>query len=875
MPSRAWSRNPFTAANPISLLPSDTLLLGMDDRSRNLVEQARQCVAFAIGPNGEADGILLFGSPGFVSASGDAIEFALTTIPEGSQLRAWLRISVYTGLPVPWMLVVCEPHSGETIVVRGAAQLVRPVGETPDPRVSLSVRIAPFDVSERRSAMTPIEQPAASPVAIPTADLRTVRAMAENRQKTLTDVARGFLERCNGIFLCGVGEDGQPRLWRSETLEYGYQAARVVQAPDESTVYIRDDDGTPGSSSPAILIGPNYHAQLALRVHGAIERIEPTELSPALGAAFAGATGFLKLAVSSVDAQAGDWSLRVAERKPTGTIRVSESVLRIHGTSSIGRPEVSFVDGPTVLAREGQSLLELAEANGVPMEAGCRMGICGADPVKINEGAENLSGIRRSEQSTLDRLGLPPGCRMACSARVRGSVTVAAISDVTASWDAPTASGSPRGAPSWIPNPDVKRVVVIGTGIAGITVVEEVRKIDARVDVTVLGTEPYDFYNRMAISRLLDENLAPETLSLMSTDWAERRRVRFAPGVTVTSIDRAAHTVQTEAGPVPYDRLVLATGAQSMIPPIDGVGLQGSYALRTIDDALKIRRHVSHPPSRRAVIIGGGLLGLEAAYHLSQTGLRVWVVGRADWPADRQLDEQAGRLLAQMLQDLGIEYLPRCEPRCIVGTDRVEGIELSDGRVLEAGTCLIATGITPDTALARAADLEVVNGVVVDDHMRTSDPVIYAAGDVIEYRGRGFGLWPASVDQARIAATNLMGGDESYNATMAPAQLKVPGIDLLSVGQIVAHDDEEGEVQTVNQQARGYRKLVHRNGRAIGAILIGSSDLFDDVSDAVLLGRDFTSRLAALEQGEWGVFQSDAGEPIDEVPVAPGAVMGG
>jgi nitrite reductase (NADH) large subunit len=187
----------------------------------------------------------------------------------------------------------------------------------------------------------------------------------------------------------------------------------------------------------------------------------------------------------------------------------------------------------------------------------------------------------------------------------------------------------------------------------------------------------------------------------------------------------------------------------------------------------------------------------------------------------------------------------------------VEGVELMDGRVMPAGLCLVAAGIVPDVGLAREAGLEVVQGVVVDDHMRTSDPAIYAAGDVIEYRGRTFGLWPASVDQALVAATNLLGGDLPYHATMAPAQLKVPGIDLLSVGEIAPRGPDEQEMRSADRDERRYRKLILRDGRAIGAIAIGSPELFDGIADAVQSGRDLSAQLDALERGDWSALASD------------------
>jgi NADPH-dependent 2,4-dienoyl-CoA reductase/sulfur reductase-like enzyme/ferredoxin len=691
-----------------------------------------------------------------------------------------------------------------------------------------------------------------------------LRSMAEKPAKELTEPVRRFLAGGAESFLCSIDRDGRPRIQ-----PFGAVPDRALtQGPDialdEQSVYVRvyagqleSGERSEGSiSRGALLIVPNYASQLAVRVAGTAHTLQVSEVPPAVSNALEGASRVLQIAVSRVNVQAGTWSAAREPAEEIGNLRVAKSVLRVHGARSLGRAEVSFVGGPTVLARGGQSVLELAEANGVPMEAGCRMGICGADPVHIDAGVENLSPIRRSEQSTLDRMGLPVGCRMACSARVQGSVTVGSVVEVAGVQS--DDSRRPPASVSFPFDPGVRHVVVIGTGIAGITAVEEVRKLHPDVEITVVGAERHDFYNRMAISRLVDEDTTPDKLSLMSLDWARRRRVLYLPGVSVAAIDRSGREViPTEGVSLPYDRLVLAMGARSRIPSIEGIDLPGVFALRTIDDALEVRRHVHHPGLRRAVVIGGGLLGLEAAYHLVQTGLRVWIVGRGEWPANRQLDEHAGGLLSQMLHDLGIAYVPDSEPRRLVGSEMVEGVELMDGRALPAGLCLVATGIIPDVGLAREAGLEVVQGVVVDDHMRTSDPAIYAAGDVIEYRGRTFGLWPASVDQALVAATNLLGGDLPYHATMAPAQLKVPGIDLLSVGEIAPRGPDEQEMRSADRHERRYRKLILRDGRAIGAIAIGSPELFDGIADAVQTGRDLSAHLDALERGDWSTLASD------------------
>jgi nitrite reductase (NADH) large subunit len=296
---------------------------------------------------------------------------------------------------------------------------------------------------------------------------------------------------------------------------------------------------------------------------------------------------------------------------------------------------------------------------------------------------------------------------------------------------------------------------------------------------------------------------------------------------------------------------VIATGARPLVPPIGGVGAAGCFVLRTIDDAVQIQQHIRRTRGRTAVIVGGGLLGLEAAYYLAQLEVRVLVLDRGPWPLSRQLDEQAGALLWEMLEDLGIEVLPRREAQSVLADGRVTGVELIEGGSIDADLCLIATGIVPNSELAEAAGLDVDGGINVDDGMHTSDPHIFAVGDVVDHNGRRYGLWPACVEQAQVAATNMVGGEAAYRVTSQPARLKVPGIDLLSIGVV---DAPPGEARTVVVSAYGtrrYRKLILEEGRLTGAIILGSPDLFDDVTTAVESRVDLGSELNALEQGKW------------------------
>ena len=539
---------------------------------------------------------------------------------------------------------------------------------------------------------------------------------------------------------------------------------------------------------------------------------------------------------------------------PGAPPRVAESVLRIDAEARAEKAKVVFAPGPTVLAKIGDSLLRVAQANQVPLQSGCRMGLCGADPVRVLVGGQNLSPPSAAERATLQRFGLPADCRMACTARVRGAVTVAPMMEREAIQQPALRPANAVSVALSVP-PDVRRVVVIGNGIAGVTAAVELREHHPDAELTLFGAEPYDFYYRMIINEVVTESIAIRQLYLMPRDWAESRRIQYYRGVAASSINPVAREVIGENGEViHYDRLILATGAHPVVPPIERFGIGGSFVLRTIDDAVQLQQHIRRRRCRTAVIVGGGLLGLEAGYSIAQMGVRVFVLDRAPWPLSRQLDQPGAALLWQMMSDLGIKILPQMQARRLLGSEWVEGVELSNGQLLKADLCLVAAGIKPDTALAESAGLVVNRGVVVNDRMMTSDPAIFAVGDVAEHECQVYGLWSVGVEQAHAAVINLLGGDYQYTSTAPPTNLKVAGIDLLSVGAINPPGEDGFEIRVDDGDARQYRKLVIDAGKLCGAVLIGHSELFDVVSEAVKLNLDVSLGQLTLAQGDWSVL---------------------
>lgn len=512
------------------------------------------------------------------------------------------------------------------------------------------------------------------------------------------------------------------------------------------------------------------------------------------------------------------------------------------------RPEVTIVpDERRIAAVAGSTLLELVERHGVPIEAGCRMGMCGSDPVCVVEGAENLSPLGDEERTTIERLSLASTTRMACCARVAGPVTISL--EPQRAEHAVAAAGGPAA------DPGIEHVVVIGNGIAGITAADHLRRGHPECAIDVVTRERYHLYNRMAITRLIYGRSALQSLYLMQESWYEDNRITTWLNTQVTAIDREARRVSLGTGEtIPYDRLILTAGSRNFVPPIAGFGAPGSFVLREAEDAMQLRSFVQEHRSRRAVVAGGGLLGLESAYALKKFGLHVTVLELGASLLRRQLDERGGALLQRFLEGLGIEIVLNTQAVSVEASPRVTSVTLGDGTTIETDVFLLSAGIAPNVEIAREAGLETGRGVIVDDGMRTSDPSIFAAGDAAEYEGAVSGLWPSAVEQARVAAVNALGGDERYDAVPPVTMLKVTGVDLTSIGRFRAESDDELELVFEDVAEQRYRKLVLADGRIVGAILLGYPLEAPGVVAAVKAGTDVLPLLEQLRAGDWSVL---------------------
>lgn len=368
------------------------------------------------------------------------------------------------------------------------------------------------------------------------------------------------------------------------------------------------------------------------------------------------------------------------------------------------------------------------------------------------------------------------------------------------------------------------KLVVIGNGMAAGRAMEELfARAPGRYDVTVFGAEPRVNYNRIMLSPVLSGEATYEQILIHDEAWYERHGVTLHRGVEIVAIDRAAKTVTARDGQVtPYDTLLIATGSSPFVPPILGSTLPGVRAYRDLDDVLAM--HEAARRGGRAVVIGGGLLGLEAAAGLAMRGMATTVVHLMPTLMERQLDPEAGAMLQTAIEARGITVRCYASTTAILGEDHVTGVRFADGDEIPADIVVMAVGIRPNVALARMAGLDIKRGVVVDDGLQTSDPDILAVGECVEHRGQCYGLVAPLYDMARVVAARLAGeADAIYEGSVTATKLKVTGISLFSAGDFAAGEDRE-EIVLRDPEHNQYRRLVLRDGQLVGAVLYGDTD---------------------------------------------------
>jgi nitrite reductase (NADH) large subunit len=378
--------------------------------------------------------------------------------------------------------------------------------------------------------------------------------------------------------------------------------------------------------------------------------------------------------------------------------------------------------------------------------------------------------------------------------------------------------------------PGKRKLIIIGNGMAGARTAEEILACggSAQFDITIFGEEPHGNYNRILLSGVLNGSQDPSEIFLNGLNWYKENGIELHAGSRVDVIARPPKAVHCDDGRwYPYDQLIIATGSRPSIPPIAGLKTPngdlrpGVLVFRTIVDCQKIAEYAAK--SRRAAVIGGGLLGLEAARGLLNHGIEVNVIHLSNHLMNQQLDPQSGMILKNTIEKMGIQVHLKKLTKGVLGNNEVAGLVFDDGQTLPCDMIVIATGITPNAEIGSRWGLATEHGIVVDDQLRTSDPDIFAVGECAQHRGRVYGLVAPLWEQAKVLAEYISGSNPAaaYHGSKIATKLKVMGVELASMGAI-AGDGEDEDIVLFMEPRRGvYKKLIIRDGMLAGGILMG------------------------------------------------------
>jgi nitrite reductase (NADH) large subunit len=390
-----------------------------------------------------------------------------------------------------------------------------------------------------------------------------------------------------------------------------------------------------------------------------------------------------------------------------------------------------------------------------------------------------------------------------------------------------------------------KELVVVGNGMAGIAFVEELLKHRRKYEITIFGDETHVNYNRILLSSVLAGEKATDEIELNGFEWYQTHGIRLHLGVRVVNLDPQTKVIEGDDGSrTGFDKLVIATGSSAVIPPIAGRDKRGVTVFRTLDDTRWMIERAQ--PGTRAVVIGGGLLGLEAARGLQLRGCEVTILHLAGGLMERQLDLTAGEYLRQKIEAMGIRVFTSSVTQEICGNGHVEGVRLASGEELTADLVVIAAGIRPNADIARSAGLQVNRGICVDDQMQTSHADIYAVGECVEHEGQTFGLVAPLIEQGKVLASVLSGNSEvAFRSSVTAAKLKIMGVDVFSAGLTEAKSGCE-EVRFEDSSFGVYKKLVLKDNRLAGVILVGDASDSQRYMEWLREGTDLTAKRRQL-----------------------------
>jgi len=376
------------------------------------------------------------------------------------------------------------------------------------------------------------------------------------------------------------------------------------------------------------------------------------------------------------------------------------------------------------------------------------------------------------------------------------------------------------------------KIVIVGNGLAGTLAAKALREGDKQIEIEIYAKEKYLYYPRPNLIEFLAGQLPYDRLFAFPERWYGQQRIDVRLAAPVQRILPASHEIEISDGRrVGYDALLLANGASAFVPPIRGADKKGVFSLRTLDNALDILEHLKE--HKRTAIIGGGLLGLEIARALRTKGAEVEVVESLPYLLPRQLDPKGGAVLKTEIEKYGIRVSLGASTEEVLGDHEAGGIRFKGGTEIAAGTVIVAAGVRPDLHLAKEAGLPTERGVLVNDFLETAEAGIFAAGDGIQHNSMVYGIIPASFEQARTAAANILGRKNAYGGTVPSNTLKVAGVHLTSIGNVNPDGREFEEIRFERPEEGIYKKVVLKDGVAVGAIWLGTKNGVNGITRAV------------------------------------------
>ncbi len=377
----------------------------------------------------------------------------------------------------------------------------------------------------------------------------------------------------------------------------------------------------------------------------------------------------------------------------------------------------------------------------------------------------------------------------------------------------------------------MRRYLIVGDGVAGARAAVKIRETDSKGEIQIFTEEAYSFYYRVRFPEFVAGEVTMESLTIHTKEFYQNKGVSLHLEERIEEVHPEKKEVVSGKGKTyAYDLLLIATGGTAFVPPIKGGEKKGVFTLRSMQDAIHMKEFSGKVS--QAILIGGGLVGLETGGALLRRGVKVAVIEYNPRILPRQMDPEGSQILQGRMEEMGFSFFINGQSDEIFGKEKVEGLRLKDGRIIEGQMVIISAGVRPNLQLAKGMGLEIKNGILVNDRLETKREGVFAAGDVAEHRGRSYGIWPAAQKQGEIAGVNMAGGSLIYEGTVVSNTLKVVGINLTAAGEI----DPEGKLESVVRSDRekcNYCKVTFKENQIVGCIFLGRTKGVSEILNAI------------------------------------------